>query len=79
MEWSGSLGVGAGCDVGGVAGGEADDALCDGVGNIWLSIKQRKGRRRLVYAATTKSPEHYSRSSKKLMKAKTNDFYCCYR
>ena len=56
MEWSGSLGVSVGCDVGGVAGGEADDALCDGVGDIRLSIKKRKGRRRLVYAGTAKSP-----------------------
>jgi hypothetical protein len=55
LEWSGSL---FGCvsgDVGGVGGGEAVDAFGDGVGNFLLSIKKRKGRRRLVYVATAKS------------------------
>ena len=43
LEWSGSLGVGAGGDAGGVDGGEADDAFCDGVGDIRLSKKTGRG------------------------------------
>ena len=45
MEQRGSLGVGVGGVVGDVVGGEAADAFCDGVDDIWLSIKNQKGRR----------------------------------
>jgi len=43
MKWSGSLGVGAGGDGGGDVGGEAADAFSDGVGDIRLSKKKKRG------------------------------------
>ena len=54
----GFLGGGAGGDAGVVGGGDDVDAFGDDVGDIRLS---EKNRRRLVYAATAKSPGASSR------------------
>ena len=39
LKWSGSIGVGVGCDAGGGVGNEAADAFFNGVGDIQLSKK----------------------------------------
>jgi hypothetical protein len=68
-ECRGSLGGGAGGDAGVVGGGDAADAFGDGLGDIRLS-KITEGARRLVYAATAKSPWASSRSSYKMYDGK---------
>ena len=54
---------GVGVEAGVGAGGDAATACVDGVSDIRLSKKYRKGLRRLAYAATAKSLGVYSRSS----------------
>ena len=56
-DWSEYLdGVGVGDASGGGGSGDAADTFGDGVRDIRLKKKTRKWHRRLVYAATAKSP-----------------------
>jgi hypothetical protein len=61
-----SLGNVGGGDSSGDGGGDAADAFSDGFRDIRLSKKKRKWHRRLVYAATAKSPGVFLQSSQKI-------------
>ena len=66
-NWSESLGNVGGGDASGGGGGDAADAFGDGVRDIRLLKKARKWHRRLVYAATAKSPGLFLQSSQKFI------------
>ncbi len=81
-NWSDSVGVGGGGDACGGGGGDscgggggdAADSFGDGVRDIRLSKKQRKWHRRLVYAATAKSPCDFLHRSQQIDKGNYNCF-----
>jgi hypothetical protein len=65
-DWSESLGNVGGGDASGGGGGDAVDAFGDGVRDIRLSKNKRKWHKRLVYAATAKSPGVFLQTSQKI-------------
>ncbi len=66
-DWSESLGGGGG-------GGDISDAFGDDVRDIRLSKNKRNWHRRLVYAATAKSPCDFLHSSQKINEGGYNWF-----
>ena len=74
LHWSESLGDVVGGDASGGGGGNAADALMVFV-IFGFQKKKRKWHRRLVYAATAKSPGDFLKSSQKISEGKYNWFY----
>ena len=65
-DWSESLGHVGGGDANRGGSGDVAHAIGDGVRNIRLSKKKWKWHKRLVYAATAKSPCVFLQSSQKI-------------